>query len=175
MGTILDVGCGNEPHGDVNMDLYRRENIHRKGNINIRKIPDFILADCHYLPFKDASFEIVFCSHVLEHKGINLKLVCEELLRVAKKQVMIRVPSVLARYYRAEGHATMFVRETFKKLFRDYNVKVKYNRQGWQHAYFPNKYVQSIMDNRKIKRKVWDTLYFFPCPIPTEIEVKILK
>ena len=48
-------------------------------------------ADIHNLPFKENSFDIVLCSETLEHISTYNKAV-EEMLRVAKKAVVISVP-----------------------------------------------------------------------------------
>lgn len=58
--TILDIGCGLNPKGDVNIDSNR--SIPRE-----KPIPNFILADAQYLPFKDKSFSLAYASHVIEH------------------------------------------------------------------------------------------------------------
>jgi len=53
---ILDVGCGDNPKGDVNIDLFfyvRGEN--------------FIIGEAHHLPFKTGVFEKVYSKHCLEH------------------------------------------------------------------------------------------------------------
>jgi ubiquinone/menaquinone biosynthesis C-methylase UbiE len=172
---ILDVGCGNDPKGNVNIDLFPKQTIHRKGNLIISKIPNFIQAECSHLPFKNDTFNLVFCCHLLEHDGVDIPKTCMELLRVAQDQVVIRVPSMLARYYKTAGHTTMFTRETFQKLFRNFNAKIKYRRTRWIHALMPNRYLQSLISNPKFKNKVTNPLQFLPCPIPTEIEVVIQK
>jgi len=53
---VLDVGCGNEPKGDVNLDLFFYV-----------KCQNFIIAEAHHLPFKNDTFEKVYCKHCLEH------------------------------------------------------------------------------------------------------------
>jgi ubiquinone/menaquinone biosynthesis C-methylase UbiE len=53
---ILDVGCGDNPRGDVNLDLFfyvRYEN--------------FVIGEAHHLPFKTSDFENVYSKHCLEH------------------------------------------------------------------------------------------------------------
>jgi len=58
--TTLDIGCGLNPKGHVNVDTDR--------SIPKRKsIPDFILADAQNLPFRDECFSLAYASHVLEH------------------------------------------------------------------------------------------------------------
>ena len=53
-GSQLNIGCGNDPWGDVRVDPFR------EGSANV-------IADAHYLPFRDNSFSDVRCWHVLEH------------------------------------------------------------------------------------------------------------
>lgn len=47
--------------------------------------------DAHYLPYKNGQFDIVICSETLEHVK-DQKRVIGELLRVAKKAVVVSVP-----------------------------------------------------------------------------------
>jgi ubiquinone/menaquinone biosynthesis C-methylase UbiE len=53
---LLDVGCGDVPKGDVNLDLF----YYGKGR-------NFVLGEAHHLPFKDHSFTKVYSKHNLEH------------------------------------------------------------------------------------------------------------
>jgi ubiquinone/menaquinone biosynthesis C-methylase UbiE len=53
---VLDVGCGDNPKGNVNLDLFFYV-----------KCENFIIADAHHLPFKNSSFEKVFSKHCVEH------------------------------------------------------------------------------------------------------------
>jgi ubiquinone/menaquinone biosynthesis C-methylase UbiE len=52
----LDVGCGNTPRGDVNIDLF----------FYIR-CKNFVIGEAHHLPFKTGVFESVYSKHCLEH------------------------------------------------------------------------------------------------------------
>ena len=52
--------------------------------------PD-IVGDVRQLPFPDKSFDIVTCTHTIEHI-INLKQAIDELKRVARKQLIIVTP-----------------------------------------------------------------------------------
>jgi len=90
---ILDVGCGSRPKGDVNVDLFV-EPTHRAGDftsLNTKKIKNFVLADAHYLPFRDETFEIVYSSHVLEH-CLHPAQVLSEFHRVSSRTVYLEVP-----------------------------------------------------------------------------------
>src|SRR6266571_4645330 len=50
-----------------------------------------VAADIHALPFKDGQFDIVLCSETLEHVT-DWHQAISELIRVAKKAVVINVP-----------------------------------------------------------------------------------
>ena len=52
----LDVGCGDRPIGDVNLDRFF-----------YGKCENFVIAEAHYLPFKNNTFDRVYCKHCLEH------------------------------------------------------------------------------------------------------------
>jgi ubiquinone/menaquinone biosynthesis C-methylase UbiE len=70
---VLDVGCGNVPKGDVNLDLFF-----------YTKCKNFIIAEAHHLPFKNSTFEQVRCKHCLEHLENPLRFF-KEAKRVLKK------------------------------------------------------------------------------------------
>lgn len=103
---VLDVGCGNSPGGDVNCDLYAYETEHRilrrsfgrkalaAPRLEPRCIKNFVVCDAMHLPFADGAFEVVQCSHVIEHVPESLELL-RELLRVSSYRVLIRVPHKL--------------------------------------------------------------------------------
>lgn len=58
--TTLNLGCANDPWGDVKVDISFNTQTGSPSH------PD-VLADAHYLPFRDNSFEFARCWHVLEH------------------------------------------------------------------------------------------------------------
>jgi len=173
--TVLDVGCGDSPHGDVNVDLYLDPNIHRKESIRGKKIRNFVLADCHSLPFQDKSFDIVFSSHLLEHKGVNLAKALREWLRVSKTKLIIRVPNLFRRSKFDSYHDKIFTDYTVRLLFKKYNIKINHRDAEWERLYVPKKglliYLASVIHNRKIKKRIKNPLYYLPCPLHTEIEV----
>lgn len=83
-GSCLNVGCGSHIiNGAVNID---------------EGLPK--------LPFRDNSFDTVVCSDVLEHIGSH-KQAINELLRVARKKVIITVPAykwLYGKYDNLLGH-----------------------------------------------------------------------
>jgi len=97
--SILDVGCGFDPHGTVNVDITRNSNAE-------------ILASALSLPFKDNSFSLVLCSHVLEHLSDPAKAF-HEISRVSRSRFVIRVPHRLGGLAKGAGG-----REYHRWLFR---------------------------------------------------------
>jgi ubiquinone/menaquinone biosynthesis C-methylase UbiE len=64
----LDVGCGTNPKGDVNIDV-------------IREAQHNLLADAHHLPLRNNSISVIFCDRLLEHLD-NPDLALKEINRV---------------------------------------------------------------------------------------------
>jgi len=88
----LDVGCGNTPTGDVNVDLPGSER-HRSGvTLAVKRISNFVYASVYALPFCNDSFDEVVSFHLLEHLEIPL-IALEEMIRVTKDLVTIVVPA----------------------------------------------------------------------------------
>jgi ubiquinone/menaquinone biosynthesis C-methylase UbiE len=119
--VILDVGCGPFPKGDVNCDL----------NPQRVKVQNFVRCDANQLPFRDRSFSIVNCSHVLEHLKEPLKAL-KDWKRVAKFKVIIRVPNKTLAC-KGKQHLFTWTKRTltnFLSLVFD-DVKVRYSIR-WQ-------------------------------------------
>jgi ubiquinone/menaquinone biosynthesis C-methylase UbiE len=69
---VLDVGCGNEPKGDVNCDLYiadaqNHRNLGANNRLATHAISNFVVCDASHLPFKDRAFKEVVCRQLIEH------------------------------------------------------------------------------------------------------------
>lgn len=105
--NLLDVGCGKgyflERLDDTNLDLHGCD-IVEKGK---KGVYTFHQGHVEKLPFADSSFDIVTCSHTLEHILKPEKAV-EELKRVAKKQLIIVVPKQRYFYYTLDEHVNFF-------------------------------------------------------------------
>lgn len=86
--SVLDVGCW-----EKDLKKFLPENIKRYWGIDINGAADQIinLDQIEKLPFEDASFDVVLCADVLEHLE-NIHLIFDELLRVAKNNVIITLP-----------------------------------------------------------------------------------
>ena len=70
--NVLDVGCGDRPTGDVNLDRF----YYGKWN-------NFVIGEAHHLPFKNNVFDKVYSKHCLEHFENPLKFF-KEAKRVLK-------------------------------------------------------------------------------------------
>lgn len=75
---VLDVGCGDNAKGDVNVDVY----------IPNPLPPNFLLASAELLPFKDNTFDIVRSAYVIEHNLFPVQMIKEH-FRVCRKKVKI--------------------------------------------------------------------------------------
>ncbi|OGD55543.1 hypothetical protein A3K81_05030 [Candidatus Bathyarchaeota archaeon RBG_13_60_20] len=92
MKTILDVGCGSKPWGNINLDLFQGASIHHRFEYNPKDIERFVNSDGSRLPFRDKSIDVIVSRHCLEHIPEPLKAV-KDWERVAKKAVVIMVPN----------------------------------------------------------------------------------
>jgi 2-polyprenyl-3-methyl-5-hydroxy-6-metoxy-1,4-benzoquinol methylase len=95
---ILDLGCAdgtflptlnyyakNIVATDINQELiFRSKYIKENVLFNSKKI-NLLTSDGLYLPFRDSSFNTIFCLEVLEHVK-NPRLVIKEIFRILKKE-----------------------------------------------------------------------------------------
>lgn len=84
---FLNVGCGDDPYGDVRIDIFRTKTAN-------------IIASCeYYLPFKPAIFDTVFSRNLFEHlKNQNFGL--SEMKRITKPDGTICLITDNASYWR---------------------------------------------------------------------------
>lgn len=124
----LDVGCGAQPKGDVNIDLHVGYTLQggdqRKVGIFIdpKRIPNFIRADAQYLPFKDRSFEKVISHHVIEHVEEPFKML-SEMSRVTNCRIEIVCPHWLGIVAKMPSHLHYFDGTWFHKALRKLGFK----------------------------------------------------
>jgi SAM-dependent methyltransferase len=129
----LDVGCGNTPTGDVNIDFLDSER-HRGGvKLAAKSIPNFICASAYALPFRENFFDEVVSLNVLEHLEAPL-IALKEMVRVSKGIVTIVVPAFAYRgeceehlYTWGEGSLFNILR---KAGLKDVKVSTGYFREA---------------------------------------------
>ncbi|MGQ9624785.1 MAG: class I SAM-dependent methyltransferase [Candidatus Bathycorpusculaceae bacterium] len=167
MRSRLDVGCGAQPTGSVNVDLMVDDDDLRWDN-NPKGYENFVKADINYLPFPDDCFDEVYCSHVLEHL-VNPEKAIEELKRVSRKRVTVIVPcalfEVLDVFY--QGRNIFEHRRWLRK-----HHKHKYWFRTFKNGNCRLKFV-NLKDAVLYKRKSFGGKLVVP--IPFEIETVIQK
>lgn len=116
--TLLDVGCGRG---------YFLKRALEKGYeaTGTDLFPSLDIPGCTYsctdatrLPFPDTSFDVVTCSHMIEHV-LDLPAVIAELKRVAKKQLIVVTPRQRYYYYTLDLHIHFFPVASYLKLAMD--------------------------------------------------------
>ena len=105
---VLDVGCGFEGYGSVNVDICcGTENVDLDGSVRVSRTRNLFIADGCSLPFRDDTFDLVYSSHVIEHVA-NPFLFLRELVRVSRDKIVVRCPhrfgDKLYRFLGCFGH-----------------------------------------------------------------------
>ena len=82
---VLDIGSGGDPfpYSTVLTDRFMEESPSRYESL-VKGDKPFLVSDIDALPFRDNSFDFVFCAHVLEVVENPLKA-CAEIMRVGKR------------------------------------------------------------------------------------------
>lgn len=138
----LDVGCGNRPLGDVNVDIYKGNSPETaKRPCDIKSIPNFVLASGCFLPFRNEMFDLVISDNSMEHVTDYL-LFLKEMLRVTKNGVIIKVPHRFLNINRGNPyHKQHFTETWFKRTLTKlglHNFKTSISRYTcYPHTFFP--------------------------------------
>ncbi len=134
---ILDVGCGDAPCGDVNCDLFVVDvEGHRLLKpecyaLNTREIDNFVLCDCHFLPFKSGTFELAVSRQLVEHIKKPVDMI-RELIRVSSDYIIIetvhrrgeRLGNRKERNWSKAHHISSFNYRFFEKLIKLLNCRL---------------------------------------------------
>ncbi len=141
---VLDVGCGAYPfpYATLLVDLHTEKSKHRNEDLKTDG-KSFLIADISHLPFKNKSYDFVFCSHVLEHVD-NPKHACEELMRVGGRGY-IETPSLMtdALFSWAQGmHKWVTMILANRLIFLEYNERLVEGVRNsyWRKSIFSKKY-----------------------------------
>lgn len=109
-GSCLDAGCGRgyvakrlaaAGHTVTGIDIVSPKNNSTSDGYT------FVKASLDSIPFPDRHFDTVVCTHVLEHVP-DMDKVVQELLRTAKKQLVIVLPRQREYRYVADLHIRFF-------------------------------------------------------------------
>jgi SAM-dependent methyltransferase len=86
-GSVLCVGCRNT----LELDRFRAHGFRDVLGIDVFSQRDDIkVMDMHHLTFADDSFDVVYCSHALEH-SYDVRRVAGEIVRVARPGAVVGV------------------------------------------------------------------------------------
>jgi len=105
-GSLLDIGSGS----DFFLNHIRPLNFtatHCDIATPTHSQFPFVTATIEHLPFANNSFDIVTCFHTLEHT-LHPDLAAQELIRVAKKLLIIATPRQRYYYYTLDLHLQFF-------------------------------------------------------------------
>jgi len=117
--TVLDVGCGD---GYLLSAISHRASemlgadISRTGLLIAEKrlagATGLVQADCEKLPFADSSVDVVVSAHTIEHV-LNPRLAITEMIRVARKRIVVLVPIQEYLPYTEDYHLQFFIKEEY--------------------------------------------------------------
>lgn len=116
--TVLDVACG---RGFLAQTISSKTGIQVTGIDIVKPLNKvtnvrYVQGDITNLPFEDNSFDTVLCTHALEHIR-DYEKAKNELLRVAKKRIIIIVPCQREYHFTPDLHVNFFpYLYTFKKF-----------------------------------------------------------
>jgi len=108
--TLLDVGCG---HGYFLRQVRRRYPAVTLVGTDIKTDTAggsdymYVRSNIEKLPFPDKSFDVVTCNHTIEHL-LDIQACVGELIRVARRQVIVATPRQRYHYFTLDEHLNFF-------------------------------------------------------------------
>lgn len=112
---VLDVGCGENARGNINLDCYIPENIPK----------NFVLANAEYLPFKKNSVDIILSNYNIEHL-INPAIFIQKNYEIAKEKLEIITDN------------SEWLGDAFFRLYGDGRIFNDEHYYKWSVEYFDN-------------------------------------
>jgi SAM-dependent methyltransferase len=150
LNTILDIGCGSNPRGNLNLDLYQGTSVHHKYDYNPIDIEKFVNGDGSRLPYRDKSIDFIVSRHCLEHIPEPLRAI-EDWARVARKGVVIMVPNnpTIEEF---PAHLYSWSLISFKTFLSQVFPKVEVWANSPIHDLTKNRLINRILRIRLIKK-----------------------
>ncbi|NOT85450.1 MAG: class I SAM-dependent methyltransferase [Methylococcaceae bacterium] len=140
--SVLDVGLGNGYLLDqlsalniwsriAGVDVAPSDKVPTKFQTYTGALPN--------LPFKDQEFDIVTCTHVMEHV-LDSAASAKELIRIAREMVLVVVPRQRYYYYTLDEHLNFYPSvEPLMRLFAPFEVTASLQEGDWVLAINLNK------------------------------------
>jgi len=162
MTDCLDVACGDIPQGTCNLDVnVDGVTIQRnEGPVHLALTPNFVKGECCHLPFRTGTFEMVRCTHTIEHLDDPVALI-REMARVSKHHMMVICPFKYGLYaamgpfskLRKRGiHKNTFDCEWFEKVYAKLGlIRIRVDVTRWR--YIPSRYLPWVSCAEEITAK----------------------
>ncbi|MBO9635871.1 MAG: class I SAM-dependent methyltransferase [Chitinophagaceae bacterium] len=112
INSVLDVGCGKGYLLQLLNDRFPELELHGTdfvAHAGAAQFP-FTLSDARKLPFAGKSFDMVVCTHTIEHVHDAHSLI-DELKRIARKKLIVITPKQRYYYYTLDEHVNFFPRK----------------------------------------------------------------
>jgi ubiquinone/menaquinone biosynthesis C-methylase UbiE len=107
--NIIDIGCGS---GYLLGKIEQKFPAIKRTGFDIKVATgnetfNYVHGNIEKLPFEDNAFDVVMCSHTIEHL-LQLDTCISELKRITKKQLFIVTPCQRFFYYTLDEHVNFF-------------------------------------------------------------------
>ena len=130
---------------------------------NLDCVKEVILFDGYKIPFGDKTFDLVTCSHVIEHVE-HYRFLLREIKRVSKYQVFeIPIDFSLTvdkkvSHFLSYGHINIFTPQTFRFLLQAEGFKILYSKNGmYESSVFDLSTKRSVLKKwaTRLKYFIW--------------------
>ena len=172
----VDLGCGDKKvPGTVGVDIEKLPGVDII--CNLERLP---------WPFKDSSFEEIYCSHLLEHFFDTVKIM-EEIYRIAKNNALVNIIVPHVSYegaFRDPTHKSFFTYRTFEyyttevdnipSYYSKARFKIEKEKLIFVKKYRPLRFIIEKIANRfpRLYENAW--MWIFPANT-LEIRLKVVK
>lgn len=169
---VLDIGSGGEPFQYANflMDRFPEKTHHRYNNLKTNNLP-FCNANVEKLPYKDKSFDFVYCSHVLEHVE-DIVNALYEIQRIGKAgyiEVPTKMSDIMFNFAKLKHFHKWYINVVGNTLiFIEYNVNDRRDTGDQEffymtHSLLPNSLKSFYRKNKDLFTNMflWDKSFEF--------------
>jgi len=132
--SVLDVGAGN---GYLLDQISAQNKWSRIAGVDVAPTGKAKLRFETYagalpnLPFRDKEFDVVTCTHVIEHV-LDAPASAKELIRVARRRIFVVVPRQRYYYYTLDEHLNFYPSvEPLKRLFEPFDTTSSLQGGDW--------------------------------------------